>query len=173
MLPKGEDFQSPGAIYTIKKEAPTNVVATRSSHGSGKANDVLNRKLVKDFTDCGTDLKRQSWWSVDLGENHLLFPTHYSLRHGKRDGKSVLRYWELQGSIDGKDCNWKNINTYRKKREFTEPFPYVTETFSVEGDVGAFRYFRILQTGQHSSKGFGIYLSGMEFYGILLKVKLV
>lgn len=170
LLPKEEPFQSPGAIYTIKKESPTNVVATRSSEGPGKANDVLNRRLGREFTDCGTKEIRESWWCIDLGENHLLIPTHYSLRHGKNDGRSILRDWELQGFIDGAD--WKKIDTCRKKldREFTEPFPYATETFSVEGDVGAFRYFRIYQTGQHSTRGFGIYLSGMEFYGVLIKV---
>ena len=108
---------------------------------------------------------------MNLGENYLLFPTHYSLRHGKKEGDSILRKWELKGSIDGQV--WKDIDTHRRKgeREFTEPFPYATDTWSVQGEVGAFRYFKIVQTGRHSSNGYGIYLSGMEFYGVLLKVQ--
>ena len=34
----------------------------------------------------------------------------------------------------------------------------------------AFRYFRILQTGKHSYGGFGIFLSGIELYGVLVKI---
>ena len=117
---------------------------------------------------CGTRELRGSWWRVNLGENYLLFPTHYSLRHGKKEGDSVLRQWKLQGSIDGRD--WKDIGTHRRKGDFAEPFPYPTDTWSVEGEVGAFRYLQIVQTGRHSSNGYGMYLSGMEFYGILLKV---
>ena len=120
--------------------------------------------------NCGTREIKGSWWCVDLGANYRLFPTHYSLRHGKKDGDCILRHWKLQGSIDGED--WKDIDTQPRKgeREFTGPYPYATGTWSVEGEVGAFRFFKIVQTGRHSSNGYGIYLSGMEFYGILLKV---
>ena len=97
-----------------------------------------------------------------------MFPTHYSLRHGKKEGDSVLRHWKLQGSIDRED--WKDIGTHRRKGDFAESFPYATDTWSVEGEVGAFRYLQIVQKGRHSSNGYGMYLSGMEFYGILLKV---
>ena len=165
--PRGEDFQSAGAIFTIGNDGLANVVATRSSEGVGNADDVLNRRLSKGV-NCGTKEIRGSWWCVDLGENYLLFPTHYSLRHGKKEGDSILRHWKLQGSIDGKV--WKDIDTHRRKGEFTAPLPYATDTWSVEGEVGAFRYFKIVQTGRHSSNGYGIYLSGVEFYGILLKV---
>ena len=133
----------------------------------GNADDVLKRRLSKEV-NCGTKEIRGSWWCIDLGENYLLFPTHYSLRHGKKEGDSILRHWKLQGSIDGKD--WKDIDTHWKKGEFTAPLPCPTDTWSVEGEVGAFRYFKIVQTGRHSSNGYGIYLSGMEFYGVLLKV---
>lgn len=153
----------------MKKEAPRNVVATRSTEGPGKANDVLNHKLSKDDLDCGTLELRDSWWCVDLGENHLLIPTHYSLRHGKKGTRdAILRSWELEGSIDGK--NWNKIGTSRKRLEREFENSYFTDTWLVEGDVGAFRFFQIVQTGKHSSNGFGIYLLAMEFYGILLKV---
>ena len=167
LVPKGEHFHSPGAISTIRNDGLANLVATRSSEGPGTADEVLSRRLSRNV-NCGTREERKSWWRVDLGENYLLFPTHYSLRHGKEEGDSILRHWQLQGSIDEKD--WKDIGTHRRKGDFTEPTPYVEDTWSVEGEVGAFRYFQVVQTGKHSSGGFGIYLSGMEFYGVLLKV---
>ena len=103
-----------------------------------------------------------------IGENRLLFLTHYSLRHGKKEGDSILSAWELQGSIDGE--HWKKIETNQRKFGQSGYRKFVTCTRSVEGNVGAFRYFKILQTGLHSSRKYGIYLSGIEFYGVLIKV---
>lgn len=167
LLPSEKHFQSPGAIYIIENDGLANVVASRSSEGPGKADDVIKCRLG-DGVNCGTKDFQWSWWCVDLGENYLLFPTHYSLRHGKKERDSILCERQLKGSIDGKD--WKNIGTHRKKDEFTDKNPYPSDTWSVKGELGAFRYFKILQTGLHSSNWHGIYLSGVEFYGVLLKV---
>jgi hypothetical protein len=37
-----------------------------------------------------------SWFAVDLGHGRALFPSAYTLRHGKEDGTDALRSWELQ-----------------------------------------------------------------------------
>lgn len=170
LRPGKNDFQSVGVICTLGNDASANVVATRSSDGMGNASDVLSRGGAK---TCGTAEEEGSWWCVDLGEKYLLFPTHCSLRHGKKEGDSILRGWKLEGSIDGKD--WKDIKTCQRKRDlndqpnFTAPIPYVTGTWLVEGKCGAFRYLRILQTSRNSSGKYGIYLSRIEFYGVLVK----
>ena len=117
----------------------------------------------------GTAAQRGSWWCVDLGENYLLFLTHYALRHGKKEGDSLLCQWMLQGSID--EENWKDLeskeNGYRPN--FRGYKPYVTGTWPAKGEVGAFRYFRILQTGRNSSGKHGMFLYGIELYGVLLE----
>lgn len=168
LRPGKKDFQSVGVISTLKKDASAKVVATRSSDGTGKACDVLSRRGAT--TNCGTAEIEGSWWCVDLGENYLLFPTHCSLRHGKKEGDSILRGWKLQGgSIDGKD--WKDCqrkNNVNDQPNFTAPIPYVTGTWPVEGKGGAFRYLRILQTSRNSSGKYGFYLSRIEFYGVLV-----
>ncbi|XP_020610082.1 uncharacterized protein LOC110048648 [Orbicella faveolata] len=164
-IPKGNDFDTPGVICALKQDNSDNVIATRSSDGPGNADDVLIRKGGK---TCGTAEIEGSWWRVYIGENYLLFLTHCSLRHGKIRRDSILRHWELQGSIDGKD--WKKINTKPRTYDQSGNGGFVTGTWSVKGNVGAFRHFRILQTGRHSSGRFGIYLSGIEFYGVLMKV---
>ncbi|KAL9967520.1 hypothetical protein ACROYT_G025764 [Oculina patagonica] len=172
-LPSDEDFQKPGVICSLKKEKSSEVVATRSSDGPGNANDVVNHqtyKLVKGKTrSCGTAEKQDSWWCVDLGKDYLLFLTHYALRHGKKEGDSILCRRKLQGSIDGKD--WKDIKTKNSSNQpmHSGPFPYYTGTWTVGGEVGAFRYFRIVQTGRNSSRKYGIYLYGIELYGVLIK----
>jgi len=143
-------------------------VATRSSDGPGQASDIF---CYKKGTESGTAEKKDSWWCVDLGVNYRLVITHYALRHGKKDGESILREWQLQGSTD--ELNWTNLESAYDPREppqFRDPIPYFTGMWNVEGEVGAYRYFRILQTGKNSSKKFGVYLSGVEFYGLQMKM---
>ena len=169
LLPKGVDFDHFGVIRTLKAEKPKHkAVAKRSSEGPGKAEDVLNHRMC---TNSGTGEQEGSWWSVDLGNKYLLFITHCALRHGRVDGKAVLQNWELQGSVDG--ISYENIakeNIPNGPTPFKEPEPYYIGYWSVIGNVKAFRFFRILQTGLNSSKKYGIYLSGIELYGVLLKL---
>jgi len=40
------------------------------------------------------------------------------------------------------------------------------------GDSNAFHYFRILQTGENSTGNLGIFLSGIELYGVLIEIGL-
>ena len=96
--------------------------------------------------------------------------THYSLRQGQKYGESALTDWQLEGSYNGK--NWEKLKTIYnwKDPQFAAPAPFYTGTWSVGGEVPAFRFFRIFQTGRNSSSKYGIYLSGIELYGVLLKI---
>lgn len=101
-----------------------------------------------------------------------MFLTHYALRHGKKEGDSQLCGWTLQGSIDGED--WKELNTVNLGQNDTlkfdkEPYPYYDGTWAFINNVGAFRYFKIEQVGKNSSNKYGIYLYGIELYGVLCK----
>lgn len=158
-LPSGREFTSPiGVLSTLSRDRSARLVATRSSEGPGEASDIFDHSKGK---ESGTAEGIGSWWKVDLGENHRLTITHYALRHGKRDGESILRKWELQGSIDG--LNWgdlKSAQDPKDPQQFSDPHPYYTGRC----------YFRILQTGTNSAGKYGIYLSGLELYGILVKI---
>ena len=169
-LPRGKEFSSPtGVLATLNKDrSSAKPVATRSSDGTGNASDIFCHDKGK---ESGTEAEENSWWCVDLGENYRLVITHYALRHGKKDGEFILREWQLQGSID--ELNWTNLKTANDPRDppqFRDPSPYFTGMWRVEGEVGTFRYFRILQTSRNSSGKFGIYLSGVELYGLLTKM---
>ena len=139
--------------------------AFRSSDGPGGASDILNheKSAIRETAESAN-----SWWSIDLGLSHRLVVTHYSLRQGKRYGESALTDWQLEGSHDGK--NWKELKTiyYGKDSQFFVPPLFYTGTWSVGGEIPAFRFFRIFQTGRNSSGKYGIYLSGIELYGVLL-----
>ncbi len=161
-LPSGRDFSSSGVVRALNTNGSTEVCATRSSEGPGEASDVFCYEIGK---TSGTKEKKGSWWCIDLGTNYLLVITHYALRHGKSDGESYLQEWQLQGSVDGD--TWKNLVTGDNPSNtspFRDPHGYYTGTWSVKGEVGAFRYFRILQTGSNSSGSYGLYLSGFELY---------
>ena len=150
------------------RDAPcAELIASRSSDGPGDGADVLNHKMG---TVSGTEEKKNSWWSIDLGSSHRLVITHYALRHGKREKESLLTQWQLKGSNDGK--HWENIETIHDKKDpqFKDPTPFCTGKWSVKGEIGPFRYFRIFQTGVNSSGKYGIYLSGIELYGVLLNM---
>ena len=153
----------------MKRDSPASskLLALRSSEGPGKASDIFDHQKG---TISGTEEKEGSWWSIDLGPSFRLAITHYSLRQGQRDGASALTRWQLEGSND--EINRKELETIHNKNDvqFTAPPPFYTGTWSVGGEVGAFRYFRIFQTGRNSSHKYGIYLSGIELFGMLLYI---
>ena len=118
----------------------------------------------------GTAERENSLWSIDLGLSHRLIITQYSLRQGKRHGESAFTDWQLEGSHDGK--NWKELKTiyYGKDSQFFAPPLFYTGTWSVGGEIPAFRFLRIFQTGRNSSGKYGLYPSGIELYGVLLNI---
>ena len=63
------------------------------------------------------------------------------MRQGKRHGESALTDWQLEGSHDGK--NWKELKTiyYGKDSQFFAPPLFYTGTWSVGGEIPAFRFF--------------------------------
>lgn len=175
-----KDFDRHGVIYALgtnfgttpwvnpgsNSASPTRIIATRSSDEQGVANDLLDNR--RGGTLSGTKDEDKSWWCVDLSEKYALFLTHYTLRHGRDNGMSIIRNWRLEGSLDGR--SWKVLKKHENDRGLKEPFPYYTATWSVDGDLGAFRYFRIFQTGKNSSGRFSIFLSGIELYGVLIEL---
>ena len=166
-----KDFDKRGVVYDLVKKSrqtpqvnpsSTQIVATRSSDGEGKAADLLKNQ-VKFGTVSGTEDKKDSWWCVDLTEKCALYLTHYTLRHGRNRSKSVLVNWRLEGSLDGR--KWTTLKNHEDDCGLKE---HLTCTWTIDANPNAFRYFRIFQTGKNSSDKFGIFLSGIELYGVLI-----
>ena len=147
--------------------SPTRIIATRSSDHD-EHSDAIDLLENRRGSLSGTKDEDKSWWCVDLTEKYALYLTHYSLRHGRDNGMSIIRNWRLEGSLDGHI--WKTLKKHDNDRGLKGPFPYYTATWPVDGELGAFRYFRIFQTGKNSSGRFSIFLSGIELYGILIDV---
>ena len=144
------------------KNGSNKLVATRSTDGPGNVFDVLSHQ---NKTICGTEEKPHSWWGIDLGENYRLFVTHFAVRYGNIAKCPSLGTWQLKGSSDGRD--WTTLNKTVK----TDLKNGSTTMWLVDGKVEALRYFRIHQTGMNSKGNFGIYLTGVELYGVLLELR--
>ncbi|XP_044179016.1 E3 ubiquitin-protein ligase hecd-1-like [Acropora millepora] len=172
----GKDFDKRGVVYALKskfvgaKSSRTRITATRSSDEHGDAKIILENQARTGIISA-TRAKKNSWWCVDLTENYALYLTHYTLRHGQEQKWSVLRNWQLEGSVDG--CKWIVLKNHKNDHGLGERKScgtYCTRTWPIDGDTQgkAFRYFRIFQTGQNSAGKFGIFLSGIELYGVLV-----
>ncbi|KAK2562056.1 E3 ubiquitin-protein ligase hecd-1 [Acropora cervicornis] len=168
-----KDFYINGVVYALTtnfrgpNSTQTRIIATRSSDEEGKATDILENRVDREIVS-GTKAEEQSWWCVDLTENYALYLTHYTLRHGSKTNTSYLLNWRLEGSLDGQ--SWQTLRRHDNDRGLTGNHPYRRCTWAIDGNVNAFRYFRILQTGKNSSGRFGIFLSGIELYGVLIEI---
>ena len=165
-----KDFDTNGVVYALAKRGPNSIqsriIATRSSNQVGEASDILENRVDREIVS-GTKAEEKSWWCVDLTENYALYLTHYTLRHGYHTSNSFLLNWQLEGSLDGE--NWQTLSRHDSDRSLKGNERYQTHTWAIDGDHSAFRYFRIFQTGKNSSSNLGIFLSGIELYGVLIK----
>ncbi|KAK3752395.1 hypothetical protein QZH41_008595 [Actinostola sp. cb2023] len=173
-----KDFDRNGIIYTMGTNFNTTqfvnpasndngrILVSRSSCHHGHPIDILDPR--KGTLSCTCDIE-DSWWSVDIGEEYALFVTHYTIRHGRDNGLSIIRNWNLEGSRDGR--NWKVLRKHENDRGLKGVYPFYTGTWTVEGNIQAMRYFRIHQTGKNSSGRYALYLSGFEIYGVLLNMR--
>ena len=143
----GKDFDKHGVVYALQNNG---ITATRSSGKKGQAEDVLKNE-VKNGLVCATDSVEDSWWCVDLTENYALYLTHYTLRHGQEQRTSFLYNWRLEGSVDGYKWtvlkNHKNDHGLITSKSGDTYDKYSTYTWAIDGELKAFRYFRIFQTG--------------------------
>ena len=170
------DFDKNGVVYALKNKlyrmnpSRTRIIATRSSDERGTATLILENELQRGVVSA-TKAWENSWWCVDLTENYAVYLTHYTLRHGQEQRWSFLCNWRLEGSVDG--CKWTMLKDHNNDRGLAEtktPSPYCTRTWAIDGPFNAFRYFRVFQTGKNSSRNLGIFLSGIELYGVLFEI---
>ena len=168
--PTGKQFgrNCRGVICFLKREPSAKLVANRSTDLLGNVNDIFNHEAG---TISGTDDKENSWWSIDLGLRYRLIITNCSLRDGNVFGRLALINWKLEGSNDGE--KWDSLETIHMKDPqcmCRDRSIHQTRIWSVVGEIAPFRFFRIFQTGINSSGSNGLYLSGIELYGILLNI---
>ncbi|PNH11217.1 BTB/POZ domain-containing protein [Tetrabaena socialis] len=149
-------------------------VDVRASSPTGRTTDprvIVGRQFVR-TNFAGPRLVNggaASWWQVDLGEQHRLAITTYSLRH---DGSpDFARSWVLQGSHDL--VTWADLKRHTSDTTIKVPGQYAS--WPVIGPAAAvpYRAFRLLLTGPNASPNpaarQNFSLSNLELYGYLHK----
>ncbi|EGT38408.1 hypothetical protein CAEBREN_30160, partial [Caenorhabditis brenneri] len=171
------DFDENGVIYWIGTNGrtapswsnPSSVKAVKITCSDarqpfGKPDDLLSRD--QNPINCHTSDDKNAHFTIDLGL--FVVPTSYTLRHSRGYGRSALRNWILQGSLDAK--KWENVIVHVDDKSLGEPGSTASWHVAEKG-TNAYRYYRIAQNGKNSS-GQTHYLScsGFEIYGDIVDV---
>ncbi|KXZ51612.1 hypothetical protein GPECTOR_12g576 [Gonium pectorale] len=149
-------------------------VDVRASSPTGRTTDprvVVGRQFVRtNFAGPRyVNGAASTWWQVDLGEQHQLAITYYTLRH---DGSpDYARSWVLQGSQDL--GTWVDLKRHSNDTAIKLPGQYAS--WPVIGPAAAvpYRAFRLLLTAPNASPNpasrNNFCLSNLELYGFLHK----
>jgi len=121
----------------------------------------------------------RSGWCLDLGDNYTLRLTDYTLRQLGSNDRNFLQNFEILGKLGAKD-DWHVVGRHHqvdwRSQRFTHRFlgnkdlSYKTKTWSVEGELRAYRQFKIVPMKDRSTSVPGTHamsLAGIELYGVL------
>ncbi|CAD5227639.1 unnamed protein product [Bursaphelenchus xylophilus] len=168
------DFDTNGLIWYIGTNGTTQsewinpaavgVLHITSTDGSklpyGCYEDILSRDVNP--LNCHTSDNKDIAITIDLGV--VFKPSAYTLRHARGYGKSALRTWDLEGSLDGKGF----VLLSRHENDTSLNDAGSTSTFFIPENeqISKVRYLRLRQRGPNAS-GVTHYisLSGFEVYG--------
>ena len=180
-----EDFDTKGVIHYLGFNAGVNMwrnparVASSGvkvnycdKNGRGDPENIL------EYFNPGNSSTR-SGWCLDLGDNYTLQLTDYTLRQLGSNDKNFLQNFEILGKLGAKD-DWHVVGRHHqvdwRSQRFTHRFlgnkdsSYKTKTWSVEGELRAYRQFKIVPMKDRSTSVPGTHpmsLAGIELYGVL------
>ena len=121
----------------------------------------------------------RSGWCLDLGDYYTLRLTDYTVRQLGSNDNNFLQNFELLGRLCNDD-DWCLLGRHHqvdwRSQRFShmlsgkKTLPYKTKTWSVKGEVGPYRQFKIVQIKDMSTGVPGTHamcLAGIELYGVL------
>lgn len=87
---------------------------------------------------------------------------------GSANGKcATLRSWHLQGRVrEGGEWVTLSVHT-RVDKDILSDIPYISAGWPVSSKLGAYRFFRVLQTGRNSIGNDILSIAGIDLYGTL------
>lgn len=165
-----EDFDTNGILYFLGTKGGQEDYINAALRDEVA---VCSSSLVKDSVPIhhlvGRDVHRlvtrpedNAWMQVDF-KDKLIQPSYYTLRHYSSWDTECLRNWILQASNDG--VHWVTIKKHEDDTALAEKG--ASHTWPIQSR-GAYRIWRIKQTGLNSNKHKYLACSGMEFYGQLV-----
>jgi hypothetical protein len=114
-----------------------------------------------------TNNETNSWICYDFKDIQIKV-THYSIRSRRDSNDHHLRFWTLEGSIDG--LKWVKIDDRQNDTSLNSQG--AISIFSIsESFEEAFRMIRIRQTGKSSSNNDYLVVNAIEFFGVLKEPK--
>jgi len=161
------DFDENGVLYWLGTHGRSKewanpmeqklVVVTSSTimNNSQPMSAVVGRRSVR----CVTKPHAKSWIAVNFLNNQVK-PTAYTLRHYQSWDTEALRYWNFEGSTDGRD--WRVISKHTNDTALSKAGQ--AHTWRVDCDR-AYTHFRIYMTNRNSNDHWYLSLSGFEIYG--------
>jgi len=177
------DWDTNGVLYFIGTNEGTTFWSNPSLTGrvtvtSYPSNELCAGAHVANFIDrvgstCwipATNFKtiQNSWFCVDLGPKYLVVPSYYTLRDSTSGGEYQLRNWRLECSNDNN--SWTTLRNHVNDTSMQNQGD--SSSWPIPNCTNAFRYFRIIVTGQCAFPGsYFLFCSGFELYGTLYIAK--
>ena len=179
------DFDTKGVIYYLgfnagvslwlnpARESSSGVKVTYcDDHSRGDPENILEY-----FTPSNSTTR--SGWCLDLGDYYTLRLTDYTVRQLGNNDRNFLQNFKILGRLRKAD-DWYMLARHHQVDWRSQPFThmksgnkdlsYKTKTWSVEGELRAYRQFKIVQIKDRSTSVPGTHamsLAGIELYGVL------
>eukprot|EP00479_Gromia_sphaerica_P015425 TRINITY_DN978_c0_g1_i1.p1 TRINITY_DN978_c0_g1~~TRINITY_DN978_c0_g1_i1.p1 ORF type:complete len:280 (-),score=37.67 TRINITY_DN978_c0_g1_i1:65-904(-) len=174
-LEYSNDFDENGIIYWIGSEGGSkswtnpqqggSVRVTMSSTESGNAMNITSRQTTQTYTRNQPNQTIE----IDLGDEVLLTPNYYTIRHGFTSANYYPRNWNLEGSDDGR--HWDVIKAHSNETAINTPqaaASFEIDENEIECDgLPQYSRFRVRNTGADHSGSNYLMVCGIELYGKL------
>ena len=179
------DFDTKGVIHYLGFNAgvsmwlnparvPSSGVKVTYCDGNGRGDP---ENILEYFTPVNSSTR--SGWCLDLGDYYTLRLTDYTVRQLGSNDRNFLQNFELLGRLCNDD-DWCVLGRHHQVDWRSQRFShmlsgnrdlsYKTKTWSVKGEVRAYRQFKIVQIKDMSTSVPGTHamsLAGIELYGVL------
>jgi len=165
------DFDNKGVLYYLGTNGYTESWKNPHDRGAVKCSassmqndsDPVSSIVGLSCVRCVTQAKPNQCFKI-VFIDHVVCPTHYSLKHYSSWDTEALRSWKFEASKDG--INWiclkEHINDGALDRKGA------THTWEIiPKPVDSFSQFRIFMTDVNSNNHWYCAVSGFEIYGIL------
>jgi hypothetical protein len=143
---------------------PAIITVSRSTDIVGTAADITNR--TGEYST--TDQNANEFIKIDFGATRHVIVSDYSIRDGSNSlAAQAIRNWKLQGSND--NSGWTDLDVRASDTTIATGSQYPWGHFTLSAPSGvAYRYLRLLDTGNGAGGLLYLQVCELEFYGTLI-----